>query len=111
MKEIRPEELREMIESGEDLLVLDVLGEESYRTRHIPTAKNIPTSDIDSRQSDLPADKRKTIVTYCAGPACTGSLKAASRLQDLGYVNVIRYTGGLEDWEKAGYDLEEGSSD
>ena len=111
MKEVRPVELRKMIDSGEDVLVLDVLGGDSYRNGHIPNARNIPTSEIESRVADLPQDKRKTIVTYCAGPACSGSLKAAVKLQDLGYVNVLRFTEGLEGWRKAGYELEAASEE
>ncbi|MCL4330562.1 MAG: rhodanese-like domain-containing protein [Candidatus Thermoplasmatota archaeon] len=111
MKEVKPEELRKMIDSGEDMLVLDVLGRDSYRSGHIPNARNIPTSEIESRIADLPQDKKKTIVTYCAGPACSGSLKAAAKLQDLGYVHVLRFTEGLEGWKKAGYELEQHSEE
>lgn len=34
-------------------------------------------------------------------------LKAASRLRNLGYRNVYRYTAGKEDWRAAGNQIEQ----
>lgn len=54
------------------------------------------------------ANRDQLIVTYCGGPECPMSQMLADNLAKLGYTNVIRFTGGLMAWEKAGYELEAG---
>jgi rhodanese-related sulfurtransferase len=37
---------------------------------------------------------------------CTASKTIAEKLEEMGYKDVIRYTGGMEEWRKAGYSIE-----
>jgi rhodanese-related sulfurtransferase len=37
---------------------------------------------------------------------CKASLRAAEKLEKLGYTNVYEYSGGKHDWQAAGYALE-----
>jgi rhodanese-related sulfurtransferase len=46
--------------------------------------------------------KDRLIVTYCSGPKCSASSKAAAKLRAVGYTNVIEYRDGVEGWKKAG---------
>lgn len=47
----------------------------------------------------------RLIVTYCGGPECDLSQKLANHLAEHGYTNVIRFTGGIEAWTEAGFEL------
>jgi rhodanese-related sulfurtransferase len=46
------------------------------------------------------------IIIYCSNPSCIASIIGYQLLTRMGYKNVRRYAGGIEDWEEAGYLLE-----
>ncbi len=99
-KTITALELKELIdEKSEDYLLIDVRTEQEYKEGYIPTAINIPHTDIESNLDKIPKDK--LIIVYCkiGGRAST----AASKLRDLGYNNVINF-GGIGSYK---YELEE----
>ena len=50
------------------IVLVDVLSPESFATRHIPGAINLPVADIPLRAPELLPDRRARIVTYCGGP-------------------------------------------
>ncbi len=101
---ISAEELKKKMERGEDILVIDVLSEESYRNRHLPGALNIPYKEIARRKDEIDADKE--VIVYCNDKECTASPIAAKKLVKLGFKNVKDFEGGLKEWEEAGYDFE-----
>ena len=63
MKTITREELRAKLDSGEDLVLLEVLSEDSYRRAHLPSA--IQFQDV-SRAPEILPDKSAQIVAYCS---------------------------------------------
>ena len=59
-------ELKEKLESGEKLFLLNPLSEIEFNEEHIPGSVNIPLTKIPT--SDLlPPDKNQLIITYCLG--------------------------------------------
>jgi len=58
------EELKEKLDAGADLVVVDVRSKEEFDQGHIPGAVSIPYSEIEARYRELPRDKE--IITYCA---------------------------------------------
>jgi rhodanese-related sulfurtransferase len=52
--------------------------------------------------SELPADKSKGLVFYCANESCTASEEAAARAITAGYVDVKVLPAGIAGWAKAG---------
>ncbi len=63
MKTITREELKEKMDRGDDFVVLEVLGEASYRREHLPGA--IRYGDVDQIPDLLP-DKSTEVVAYCS---------------------------------------------
>jgi len=48
--------------------LVDVLSPESFATRHIPGAINLPVADIPHRAPEVLPDRDAPIVVYCGGP-------------------------------------------
>jgi rhodanese-related sulfurtransferase len=86
-----------------DFVLIDARSPEDYATGHLPGAVNLPVRRITA---DAAVDLRRdcVYVTYCWGPGCNGSTKAAARLAALGF-RVKEMIGGVEWWLRDGYDL------
>ena len=46
------------------------------------------------------------IVVYCSDRLCPASMMAYNYLEAQGYKHVRRFSGGLTEWEAAGYPLQ-----
>lgn len=119
---ITTEELKKLIDSGQEILVVDTMPyEDSYKKGHIPGAKQFlfPIPEMttwDSKETDgksqedfvalLGPDKEKTIVVYCGFVKCTRSHNGAMWARKLGYTNVLRHPGGIFAWKGAEYEAE-----
>ena len=106
MKTISGSELRDMIDSNEDLKIVEVLSKEAFEEFHLPNAINIPLGDNFEQefQQRFP-DKSQNIVVYCSNSECDASTKAASRLEEIGFRNIFDYEAGKDDWKTRGYAL------
>ena len=74
----------------------------AFKSKHIPGSINI-YSEESAVGLILPSDE---IVVYCVNEMCQASITAYQILQNLGFNNLHRYAGGLEDWESAGLKLD-----
>lgn len=97
------DELRSRLDRHENIQLVNVLGPAYDHLGSIPGSRRIPVDTIGSRPLTL--DKDSDVVTYCAGPQCDASRRAAEMLAGLGY-RVSAYEGGIQDWKDAGYALE-----
>jgi rhodanese-related sulfurtransferase len=108
---ITVEELRQMIDKGSDLVVVDTRDSGSYDAGHIKGAVNIyydPTADPTDRQMmlmALPMDK--LVVTYCDCTDDANSAKMADELYKLGYDRdkLKALAGGSLKWVEMKYPL------
>ena len=103
---ITADELKALQESDKKPAVVNVLHPEDYHQSHIAGSINIPLAHLKSLSGKL--DKSATVVTYCAGPRCTASDKAAEQLKGLGFKDVRVYKGGIQEWSEAGRPVEKG---
>jgi rhodanese-related sulfurtransferase len=106
MKSINGQELKKQLDAGGNLVVVEALPEEYFRSGHIPGAAHLPLENMDRRAASVIRDRRAPVVVYCASEACENSHIAAKRLTELGYNDVSVYAGGKADWKQRGYPLE-----
>jgi rhodanese-related sulfurtransferase len=104
--EIDREALLAKLEGGDELVLVDALGPLSYAAAHIPGAVNIPPERVDGLAPRRIPSLLTDVVVYCANPTCDSSVQVATRLVELGYLNVSHYAGGKDDWRAAGLPLE-----
>ena len=60
---ITPEEGKALIQQKEDLVIIDMRDPHEYVTQHYPNALNIPVNELETRLSEVPADK--PVLVYC----------------------------------------------
>ncbi len=93
-KDISAEELKTMMETNKDLLVVDVREKEEYDQGHIDGTQLMPTSEFQERFTELPKDK--PIVLVCRSGR--RSAEAAGFLVQQGYTEVYNLSGGVNSW-------------
>jgi rhodanese-related sulfurtransferase len=103
---VTTDELARRIDAG-DVVVVDALAPMVYAHSHLPGAINLPVRAIDPETiaRRLP-DRGAEIVVYCTNQECHDSVHTATRLQELGYTNVVHYTAGKDEWRARGLPLE-----
>lgn len=82
-----------------DAVVVDVRPAPDFKKGHLMNALNLPLARLDERIGELPKDKSRPIVLYCAlgGTAA----EAARKLAAHGYSEVHPIRGGLDGWVAA----------
>ena len=91
--EIRVEELKQRLDAGENLFLLDVRDEYEYEISNIG-GQLIPLPELAKRVNEL--DTKLNIVTVCKmGPR---GAKAAQVLHKAGFSHVWNLTGGIHAW-------------
>lgn len=100
--------LRDWIDQGRPLLLLDVLPATVHDEWRIPGSKNACIYEVAfAEQIDgLGADPANPVVVYESGPEFHAGEDACARLTDLGFQDVHWFHGGREAWSKAGLDAE-----
>ena len=92
---ITAEKAKEIMDSQEGYIILDVRAQAEYDEGHIPGAIVIPHTEIEDRAEEALPDKGQLILVYCRSGR--RSKIAAEALVELGYTN-IREFGGILDW-------------
>ena len=92
---ITAEEAKEIMDSEEGYIILDVRTREEYDQGHIPGAILIPNTAIEEKAEDVLTDKNQLILVYCRSGR--RSKIAAEALVELGYTNIKEF-GGIIDW-------------
>ena len=95
--------MREQVSNG--AVVVDVREPEEWAAGHIPGAKHVPKSYLESRIEGAVPDRAQHVILYCA----SGNRSAwATRtlIEDLGYEHVESMTGGFTLWKDRGYEVE-----
>jgi rhodanese-related sulfurtransferase len=102
MRLISAQALKEKLDRGDPLKLVNALGEWEYRAAHIPGSLHFATPEETLRA--LARDDE--IVVHCSNPSCMASVALYQLLERNGYRNLRRFAGGLQEWQEAGYPLE-----
>ena len=92
---ITAEKAKEIMDSEEGYIILDVRTQEEYDEGHIPGAIVISHEEIAEKAEGVLTDKNQLILVYCRSGR--RSKIAAEALVELGYTNIKEF-GGIIDW-------------
>jgi rhodanese-related sulfurtransferase len=92
---ITAEEAKQIMDSEEGYIILDVRTQEEYDQGHIPGATQISHEEIAEKAEEVLTDKDQLILVYCRSGR--RSKIAAEALVELGYTNIKEF-GGILDW-------------
>ena len=94
-EQITPAEAKEIMDTQDGYIILDVRTQEEYDESHIENAVLIPDYEIADKAESVLKDKDRLILVYCRSGR--RSKLAAEELVKLGYTNVKEF-GGIIDW-------------
>lgn len=106
---ITASELKELIDTGQDIAVFDSRSYEEYHTNSIPTAISVPGAELVYRIKDLVPSPATTIVVNCGGR--TRSIIGAQSLINARVPNkVVSLKDGTMAWHLSGFEVEQGAA-
>ena len=95
MQDMTPEELKQRLDAGDDLFVLDVREPHEYQICNLG-GHLIPLKDLPNRVSEL--DPSREIVVHCKMGG--RSAKAVDFLKQSGFTKVHNLAGGINAWSE-----------
>ena len=103
ISETDPSIVHELIGNG--VAIVDVRETEEFAAGHLPGARHVPRSYLESRIEGIVPDRGQRVVLYCAS-GIRSALAAHTLANDLGYEHVESMTGGITLWKDRGYEVE-----
>ncbi len=98
--DITIEELKERLDQGEKLNLIDVREEYEFDEFNIG-AQLITSSELPESMDEIQANKDAEIILHCRSGARSG--RAQAFMESEGYTNVRNLVGGMLAWQAAGY--------
>ena len=105
VKRITPEEAKELLDSGQGFVYLDVRMVHEFDAGHVPGAKNIPLLDFDPLRGGMAPNPRfveivernfsKDSKIICGCQRGQRSYRATEMLLAAGFTNVVDMRGGF----------------
>jgi len=108
---ITPEELKEKIDAGEDVVVVDLRHSIDFDSQPmtIPGALHMDAAELEEASSIIPRDRE--IVLFCACPNEATAARLALLLRSKGITRIRPLAEGYEGWRSRGYPLVPPKSD
>jgi rhodanese-related sulfurtransferase len=100
MMKIQPFELRDRLQNGNGIRVIDVREPDEYARGHVPGARCVPASGLGDVVNQWTDDEQTVVVCWSGARASL----AADRLESMGFHHVAVLDGGTKAWQKAGLD-------
>lgn len=94
-QQVNAETAKELMDTEDDYVILDVRTQAEYDESHIPGAILIPHDTVATAAEDALPDKGQLILVYCRSG--NRSKQASQTLVGLGYTNVVEF-GGINSW-------------
>lgn len=99
-RDVSVTELKGMLASRPDILLLDVRTDKEWEKGHLPGAAFLDFLEDDFTSTAMTLPKDRPIALYCA--AGGRSEDAMKRLAKAGFTELYNLRGGFYDWEDAG---------
>ena len=99
--DLQPSDVNSLRENP-DVVVIDVREQYEYDEGHIPGVTLIPLGSVPNRLDEIPTDKE--VIFVCRSG--NRSSHATQFLQQQGFENIHNMLGGMNAWQKAGYDVD-----
>jgi membrane protein DedA with SNARE-associated domain/rhodanese-related sulfurtransferase len=102
---ITPEELKEKMDAGEDVIVVDLRHALDFdaNPETIPGALHIDAAELEEASEVIPRDRE--IILFCACPNEVTAAKAALMLRNKGITRIRPLAEGYEGWRSRGFPL------
>lgn len=100
-----PVELNQMLESGDDVAVIDVREAEDYAKGHVPGSFNLPRGQWRSFEG---LRRDRTNIVLCYSHVCHLAAKACVQFAGAGFP-VMEMDGGFEAWKENDLKVEKGA--
>ena len=88
--------VKDLLDSGENFLLVDCREPDEYAVARIDGAKLLPMNETPSRLQELEPYRHKRIVVHCHHGG--RSLQVTQWLRTQGFGNVQNMTGGIDTW-------------
>jgi sulfur-carrier protein adenylyltransferase/sulfurtransferase len=89
---------------GNGAVIVDVREADEFAVGHIPGAKHVPRTYLESRIEAAVPDRDAHVILYCASGQ-RSAYGARTMTQELGYTDVASMRGGIALWKDRGYEL------
>ena len=97
MKGISATEVKQKLDAGEDMLLLDMRGPDEFEQMRLGVGETLlPLGKLRTSLEQLPEDKNTEIIIYCK--ISLRGYEGACFLEELGYSNVRVMEGGVISW-------------
>ena len=102
---ITPEELKEKLDAGEDILVVDLRHSLDFdaNPETIPGALHVDAAELEEAYQVIPRDRE--IVLFCACPNEVTAARLALLLRSKGITRIRPLSEGYEGWRSRGFPL------
>jgi rhodanese-related sulfurtransferase len=103
VKETTVDQVKQQLDSGDKILLVDVREESEFAKDHLPGAIHLGKGVIERDVETRVPDPNTPMVLYCGGGF--RSAMAADNLQKMGYTNVLSMDGGVREWREKNYPM------
>jgi membrane protein DedA with SNARE-associated domain/rhodanese-related sulfurtransferase len=105
MARLEPQELKEMMDRGQPLFIVDLRHSLDYLPdpRTLPGALSLTPDKLMEQRQRIPRDQE--IVLFCTCPSEATAARMALKLRQMGIHRVRPLRGGYDEWKKLGYPL------
>jgi rhodanese-related sulfurtransferase len=104
---VNAEKVIELVESLDELIIIDARTTGDYTKGHIPDAIRLVNTETNADSlAKLIATKESPVLFYCNGAKCERSVESSKIAVAEGYSNVYWFRGGIQEWEAKGFPVE-----
>jgi membrane protein DedA with SNARE-associated domain/rhodanese-related sulfurtransferase len=102
---ITPEELKEKIDAGEDILIVDLRHSLDFdaNPETIPGALHVDAAELEEAYEVIPRDRE--IILFCACPNEVTAARLALLLRSKGITRIRPLSEGYEGWRRRGFPM------